>query len=51
MSESRGKFVWYELLTSDPKAAETFYQKIVGWEMKDAGMSDTLTRFFPWERR
>ncbi len=26
-----GRFVWYELLTSDPHAAITFYTKIVGW--------------------
>src|SRR5262245_12561595 len=26
-----GRPVWYELMTSDPAAAETFYKKIVGW--------------------
>ena len=26
MSNSHGKFVWYELMTPDPKAAETFYR-------------------------
>jgi predicted enzyme related to lactoylglutathione lyase len=32
MSETlRGRFVWHELLTSDPKAAAAFYGKIVGW--------------------
>lgn len=24
-------FFWYELMTSDPKAAETFYADVVGW--------------------
>lgn len=24
-------FFWYELMTSDPKAAEAFYAKVVGW--------------------
>jgi predicted enzyme related to lactoylglutathione lyase len=33
-----GKFVWYELMTSDLDAAEKFYAEIVGWTMKDAGM-------------
>jgi uncharacterized protein len=27
-----GKFVWHELLTTDPKAAAAFYGKIVGWK-------------------
>ncbi len=26
-----GRFVWYELLTSDPKAATGFYPKLTGW--------------------
>src|SRR6185436_629626 len=28
---SRGRFVWYELLTTDPGRAKEFYKKIVGW--------------------
>jgi len=27
-------FFWYELMTSDAKAAETFYAKVVGWKAK-----------------
>jgi predicted enzyme related to lactoylglutathione lyase len=26
-----GRFVWYELLTSDPDAAIPFYTKLIGW--------------------
>ena len=26
-----GRFLWYELLTSDMKAAEQFYKPVVGW--------------------
>ena len=26
-----GRPVWYELMTSDPAAAETFYDKVIGW--------------------
>lgn len=33
-----GKFVWYELMTTDMKAAEAFYKDIVGWSARDAGM-------------
>lgn len=29
---SRGRFVWHELLTTDPKAALPFYTRIVGWK-------------------
>jgi predicted enzyme related to lactoylglutathione lyase len=26
-----GRLAWHELMTTDPKAAETFYAKVVGW--------------------
>jgi predicted enzyme related to lactoylglutathione lyase len=26
-----GRPLWYELMTTDPKAAETFYRNVVGW--------------------
>lgn len=29
-------FVWYELMTTDAKAAEGFYGKVVGWRPQDA---------------
>jgi len=28
----RGKFIWHELMTPDPKTAAAFYTKIVGWK-------------------
>lgn len=28
---NRGRFVWFELLTTDPKAAIDFYTKVTGW--------------------
>ena len=31
-------FVWYEVMTSDMKASEAFYTKVIGWTAKDAGM-------------
>jgi len=33
MSESspRGRFVWYDLMTTDPGAATEFYTKVAGW--------------------
>jgi uncharacterized protein len=36
--EKAMKFVWYELMTSDPAVAEDFYSHIVGWGARDAGM-------------
>ena len=38
MVNSHGHFVWYELMTTDPKAAEVFYAKVVGWGTVDASM-------------
>ena len=26
-----GRPLWYELMTTDIKAAETFYNKVIGW--------------------
>jgi len=34
----KGKFVWYELMTTDVDAAEKFYTQVIGWTAKDAGM-------------
>jgi hypothetical protein len=33
----KGKFVWYELMTSDKKAAEAFYGALMGWTTADSG--------------
>jgi len=30
-AKSRGRFVWFELMTSDPKAAAAFYSPVTGW--------------------
>jgi predicted enzyme related to lactoylglutathione lyase len=37
MSNTHGKFIWAELLTSDPAAAEKFYSEVVGWGASDSG--------------
>ncbi|HYO48016.1 MAG TPA: VOC family protein [Gemmatimonadota bacterium] len=47
MAESpRGKFVWYELVTTDPGAAQEFYTDVVGWSTAPfehaAGMDYTM---------
>lgn len=33
MTNAHGSFLWYELLTADPKAAKTFYDDVVGWNI------------------
>src|SRR5580698_8186968 len=35
MFTPKGKFSWYELMTSDTKAAGKFYSDVVGWITKD----------------
>jgi uncharacterized protein len=45
MVNSHGRFVWYELLTTDMDAAKAFYAEVVGWGTQDAskpGMAYTL---------
>jgi hypothetical protein len=40
MSTSQGQFVWYELMTTDTAAATAFYQTVIGWTARDAGVAD-----------
>ena len=41
-----GRLVWSELMTTDTKAAETFYDKVVGWTSEPfAGSPMRYTRF------
>ncbi len=36
MVDLHGRFVWYELMTTDTVAAKAFYAKVVGWGTQDA---------------
>lgn len=38
MSTPHGQHVWYELMTTDTKAAQAFYTQVVGWSTADSGM-------------
>src|SRR5258708_16446923 len=40
MSKTHGRFVWYDVMTSNPKTAESFYRSVIGWDAKDSGMTD-----------
>lgn len=45
MSDDHGRFIWYELITTDPKAAQSFYGDVVGWtfeEMPGDGFTYTV---------
>jgi hypothetical protein len=37
---NNGRFVWYELLTTDVKSALEFYPKVVGWKSEAWGTGD-----------
>jgi predicted enzyme related to lactoylglutathione lyase len=42
---SRGRFVWHDLMTTDPKKAQDFYTNVIGWgtqPFNDAGMAYTM---------
>nr|WP_314442034.1 VOC family protein [uncultured Sphingomonas sp.] len=34
MTDSHGRFIWYELITPDPDAAKAFYDAVVGWDIE-----------------
>jgi predicted enzyme related to lactoylglutathione lyase len=38
LGPSHGRFLWYELMTPDAKAAGTFYADVVGWGTQDASL-------------
>ena len=41
-----GRPVWYELMTTDTVAAETFYKKVIGWTSAPfEGSPDPYTQF------
>lgn len=40
MFTSRGRFSWYELMTSDAQAAGTFYSEVVGWTTQEMKSPD-----------
>ena len=50
-SQDRGKFIWYDLMTSDPKAAQDFYGRLIGWGTQDWEGGDQPTRCGPTRRR
>lgn len=48
-SQTHGKFIWCELMTSDTEAAGKFYGSVVGWKVKDASMPEIDMPYFLFE--
>ena len=46
MTNQQGDFIWYELMTTDASAAQSFYRGLCGWEFADSGMPDMDYRLF-----
>jgi uncharacterized protein len=46
MVDQSAVFAWYELLTTDVSAAQSFYGKVVGWDVQDASTSEFAYRLF-----
>lgn len=40
MTNSHGEWIWFELLSDDPDAAQAFYGDVVGWTVKSSGTPD-----------
>jgi len=49
-SSIRGKFLWHELMTTDPKSAKDFYTKVVGWTTQAWEQDPSYTMWKSGER-
>jgi predicted enzyme related to lactoylglutathione lyase len=43
---SHGRFLWYELMTTDTEAAKAFYANVLGWGTRDASMPGSAYTLF-----
>src|ERR1700735_2679800 len=46
-----GTFIWYDLMTTDPQLAATFYSEVIGWNAKTSEVVSTYTILFKGEDR
>jgi len=46
MASPSGRFLWYDLMTTDMAAAAAFYREVVGWDARDSGMPDRSYSIF-----
>jgi hypothetical protein len=40
MPAPQGKFIWYDVMTTEPKQGAAFYSHVVGWEAQEFPMGD-----------
>jgi predicted enzyme related to lactoylglutathione lyase len=43
MPAPRGKFIWYDVMTTDTKAGTAFYRDVIGWDAQEHVMPDKST--------
>jgi uncharacterized protein len=43
MPAPRGRFIWYDVMTSDTKAAAAFYSEVIGWDAQEHVMQNNST--------
>jgi predicted enzyme related to lactoylglutathione lyase len=46
MAAQRGNFIWYDVMTSEPKAATSFYGDVIGWDAQEYPMEDRTYTVF-----
>ena len=46
MATQRGKFVWYDVMTSEPKDGASFYSDVIGWDAQEYSMEDRTYTVF-----
>ena len=46
MAAQRGNFIWYDVMTSEPKAATSFYSDVIGWDAHEYPMEDRTYTVF-----
>jgi predicted enzyme related to lactoylglutathione lyase len=40
MPTLRGKFIWYDVMTTDTRAATAFYTDVIGWDAHEQELAD-----------
>ena len=43
MAAPKGKFIWYDVMTSDTKAGTAFYKDVIGWDAREYPMANSGT--------
>jgi len=46
MTDNNGRFVWYELITTNTVSARAFYSKVMGWKLQDASTPEFAYTLF-----